>query len=766
MTPPNDWQIKKCLVLSLTLLLAMLGLVALAGLGIDVPGLRQIVGFIFLLFIPGILLLRLLKIHNIGIVESLLYSVGLSLAFIMVSGLFANFALPVIGISKPISAFPIMVTLTIFTIILMAIAYWRDKGFSASIQTKLTGLFPPATLFLISVLLLTILGAFSVNLYHNNILLLIITALVAGIAGLGAFGRFIDHKVYPLAIAVIALSLLYQSSFLSPYLTGTDIHLEYYFEQIVVEKGYWNPAIPHNYNSGLSIVLLAPIYSVILNIDGAWVFKTIYPFIFSLMPLALFHSYRQQMSDKKAFLAAFFFLAVPTFSLEIMAVAKQQIAELFFALFILLMVTRKLEPGQRLTLAIIFTLSLAATHYGLGSVSLMYLALGWLLFLVIRSWWGRKVWGWLTGGLPQSLTSPRALSLKAISIVVAIYFLGSLAYYGWAATGLPLKSIVSIWEWQVTPESSELAQLVPGTPSEPGSLFNLANQEPLLGTAFGLDFASASSPGKGFRVFQYITQLFLIIGFIRLVFRPKKLRFTPEYIAFTGASALVLLACIVLPLFSGMFNITRFYHVSLFFLAPLCVLGGEAIWRGVSGLFNPTPAKTEDNQAYLGFLALAILIPYFLFTSGFVFEVTKYEVTDRIDTPYSFALSSHRMDVGPVFNRRDGAAAKWVGQALKGKSPVFGDLNGMLLLSQQTTLYGRVFQFAQVEKVPLDSYIYFRTWNIDRQEVTFQPGGCWFGVGVRKSVSFSEAGMNEVIRDRNLIYSNSGAQVLAPANPD
>jgi len=60
--------------------------------------------------------------------------------------------------------------------------------------------------------------------------------------------------------------------------------------------------------------------------------------IFSLVPLALFHIYRQQIGDNKAFLAAFFFMAVPTFSLEMIALAKQQIAELFFALFLLLLV--------------------------------------------------------------------------------------------------------------------------------------------------------------------------------------------------------------------------------------------------------------------------------------------------------------------------------------------------------------------------------------------------------------------------------------------
>jgi uncharacterized membrane protein len=80
---PNNWEIKKCLRLSLGILLAALGLIGLAALGFDIPILRQIVGFIFLTFVPGLLILRILKIRNVGVIESLLYSVGLSAAVVM-----------------------------------------------------------------------------------------------------------------------------------------------------------------------------------------------------------------------------------------------------------------------------------------------------------------------------------------------------------------------------------------------------------------------------------------------------------------------------------------------------------------------------------------------------------------------------------------------------------------------------------------------------------------------------------------------------------
>jgi len=781
--PPNDWEIKKCLGLSLAILLAAAGLIGLASTGFDVPGLRQIVGFIFLTFIPGILILRILKIHNVGIIESLLYSIGLSLAFVIFSGVVANFALPVIGISRPISVFPIMATLTIFTLILMPVAYQRDKGFAAPVQPGPVTALSPSVLFLILVFILAVIGALMVNFYQNNILLLIFTVVVAGIVGLAVFGRFIGHKVYPLAIAIIAICFMYQTTLISPYLTGFDIHLEYYFTRLIVESGYWEATNPHGYNSALSITMLAPIYSLILNIDGAWFFKIISPFIFSLVPLALFHIFRQQMSPRKAFLSAFFFMVVPTFSLEMVALVKQQFAEFFFVLFILLMVDRKLGLSQRLTLAIVFSLSIIVSHYGLGGISLFYFALGWLLIMVIRNSWGRRAWGWLTkkwGGLPPSLTSPRVFPLKAVSVIVAVYFIGSLTYYGLVGSGFYLEFLISTWQGQTSAVTAGVSELVPGVspavvePAVPSVLpsvptasdkpplfFDFAARGPLIQTALGLDFSSASGQGKGFRIFQYITQLFIVVGFIRLIFAPRRLRFTGEYIAFSAGSVLLLTACIFLPGFALSMNATRFYHIALFLLAPLFILGGESIWLGMRALWHKTSAVfvTEDNQAYLRFVTLAVLIPYFLFTSGFIFEVTGHEVTDRIDSPYSIALSSYRVDVGGVFNRQDGVGTDWLRQRLDDEDTAYADLFGWLSLCYESFFVDQVFCFPwDMSQMPRDSYIYFRTRNIERQEITYAAGI----VGCRESVSFSEAGVNTLIKSKNRIYNNGGAQILAP----
>ena len=123
----NDWEIKKSLRILLAISLANIGLIALSVMGYDIPIIRQIVGFLFLSFVPGILILRILKIDNLSNIEAFLYAVGLSIAFVMFFGLFMNTIFPLVGISRPISIIPLTVTFTIGIAVLSGVAYIRGR---------------------------------------------------------------------------------------------------------------------------------------------------------------------------------------------------------------------------------------------------------------------------------------------------------------------------------------------------------------------------------------------------------------------------------------------------------------------------------------------------------------------------------------------------------------------------------------------------------------------------------------------------------------
>ena len=84
----NDWEIERFLKVVLAIQFALWAVIGLDAVGLQIPILRQFIGFIYLTFIPGILILCVLKLHKLGNIETLLYTVGLSLASLMFTGFF------------------------------------------------------------------------------------------------------------------------------------------------------------------------------------------------------------------------------------------------------------------------------------------------------------------------------------------------------------------------------------------------------------------------------------------------------------------------------------------------------------------------------------------------------------------------------------------------------------------------------------------------------------------------------------------------------
>ena len=91
----NDWDIKNILIFIFIIQLSLWIIVGLSYIGINIPIISEILTFLSLFFINGILILRILKIHDLGNVENLLYAVGLSLAATMFLGMLIDLDLSI-----------------------------------------------------------------------------------------------------------------------------------------------------------------------------------------------------------------------------------------------------------------------------------------------------------------------------------------------------------------------------------------------------------------------------------------------------------------------------------------------------------------------------------------------------------------------------------------------------------------------------------------------------------------------------------------------
>jgi len=273
--------------------------------------------------------------------------------------------------------------------------------------------------------------------------------------------------------------------------------------------------------------------------------------------------------------------------------------------------------------------------------------------------------------------------------------------------------------------------------------------------------------GKVFRVFQYITELLLVVGFLRLVFKPRRLRFITEYIAFSVINVVLLATSLFIPYFADPLNITRMYHIALITLAPFCILGGEAVWSGISLTWHKMKRSIanfkvdgEDNETALRIIALGVLIPYFLLTSGFIYEVTGQKVTDKADTPYSIALSSYRLDLAGIFSLQDGAAAEWLSENAGDSANVYVDSHTGKLL-RFCDYSGKLELLPQdAGKLMPDSYIYLSTWNTTQNELTYAGRA---KPGIRQHVSIDDIpGLRAAMENKSIIYVDDGAEVFGP----
>jgi len=275
-----------------------------------------------------------------------------------------------------------------------------------------------------------------------------------------------------------------------------------------------------------------------------------------------------------------------------------------------------------------------------------------------------------------------------------------------------------------------------------------------------MDMSQSSGFGKTFRVLQGLTQALLVVGFAQLIRKRKNLK--PEYLSFCAGSFTILGLCLGIPGFSAMLNASRFYHIALLIVAPAVILGGLLLFRNYK------------------VLTLAVLIPYFLVSSGFMFEATKMTQTERLDVPFSTALSYQRLDIGTVYSDNDIRVADWAWEHRL--LPIYADLNGELLLEERYGLEGWgkglnylpfiaepskmstptkiIISIPQFEPPPDKSYIFLRERNNQTQTVTF-----WNGLGLRVTYSYAmfgldkELGWDWVLRNRPILYQVGDATI-------
>jgi len=677
----------------------------------DVPVARQVVGFIYFTFFPGFLILKILKLNELDKVETVLLSVGLSVAFLMLAGLLINEVGQLFGITRPLSFLTLTVVLNGIILVIGVLAYLRNGG------TKLwkTGIFEghPMAILLLGLPVLSVVGVESVNAYNNNSILLSMIVVISLMFAMAVmFKRILPPKLYPIAVLVIALSLVYHAALVSNYLVtfGSDITGEYFVFQIVRNDAHWSLTNPYlgdisvgrTYDM-LSVTILPTIYSSLLNLNPVWVFKALTPTIFSFVPLGLYKVWSRFTGSKYAFIAAFFFMSYQSFYSETLGLNKQMIGELFFVLLLLVVFSKKLKRFNKITLFLIFSLALVVSHYALAEIFLLFIS-----FALIASF---------------------IMKRPIENITISMLFIFSVVMFSWYI----YTSSSSVFDAFVYFGNNVYSQL--------GEFLNPAARSVEVLRGLGLE-APPTIWNTVSRAFAYLTELFIFIGFIGVITKRTEIHVEGEYFMFTLISMAFLAALILVPGLANTMNMTRFYHILLFFIAPLCVVGAEVIAKLV--------LKGRDEltrMRVVSILLLLVLVPYFLFQTGFVYEVTKTE-------SWSVPLSKYRMNTLQLYtfgylDAYDLSGAEWLAKnvAVRQKQ-IYSDYLSWNALRSQGVYLGYIETLSNTTNVISNGTVYLSRLNVIEGKV----------VGVRGRNSWNTTELS-FLQSLNKVYSNGGSEV-------
>lgn len=703
---------------------------------LDIPIFTEIIVFIFLSFIPGFAILKLFKLKEISFLDTILFSVALSIAFVMFMGLLVNEVYLLLDLPHPLSTLPLTVVVSAFTLALFFTGYRDDLSetlkLKASCEGKLKDVLP-LSIILFLIPLLSVLGSLS----HNVSLILVSDVIIAALCVMTVTsGRLAPKNLFPFLIFSISIALVCQTLLASKYVVGVDSNIEYYVFRLTQLNGHWsflNTNVNYlqtlTYDSMLSITLLPAVYSALMQAQSEMVFKILYPSIFFLVPLTIYRICEKQFGKMIGLFSALFFVFTnAAFHGEPLGINRQIVGELFFILSAFLLISNTMPVTKRRWLLVIFGAALAVSHYTLGYIYVVILA---IVFII-------------------SKVKPR-FEAPFDGMTMLLVFAVTISWFA-AGPGSPLVSMAN----SVQGTLAELIGIV--SPRGTGGLYTLYAIPKVFTVSSWINLLLSGT-----------ANLFLIVGFLAILMRPKGKGIIDLYKVISTLAAIILLVALISPQFAGDLNFSRFYGVGLLFLSPFFVFGGQAIletigktWRKIKQpLKSQVPSKNKNID--LAFLLIAIILSaYFLSQVGFVNYVANGAVhtygTDFVKMKTSNDIVAKMFFYGWFDQEQDVFSASWLLNHKPENADLFADdVSGShTLVSYGLISIGTTFPITNATNPSQGSYLYLGSLNVVNGVSYTNALGSF-------NISIISPFLNQ---NTSLVYSNGNSEIfyVVPAN--
>jgi uncharacterized membrane protein len=605
---------------------------------LNIPFLRQILGFLFLTLLPGLLILQVLKLNKLDFLEKFILAWGLGISFLMLFGLLINNLSLGLGYERPLSTISLLILFNIAFVVLAIIGYKTNKyplfslpNFDLSTSEKA---------FLIVPVLFPALSIFGMNLMNttdNNIVLMF---LLFSIPIYVVFVCFFNHKfpkiLYPVVIFSISISLLLLLPLRSNHLIGSDVHAEYYYFRTTLDNLHWSAFGHSTLDACLAISLLPTIYQSILNIPSEFLYKILPSLIYSVSPLVIYVISKKYVEEGYAFLASCFFMFQTVF-LWTEYNARANIAMLFFAFAMMTLFSDRIDPLKKRILFIVFMASCMVSHYSTAYI---------FFFVLVGTFIGMEI------------LSKKYTFKKVISLTLVILFF----------------SMIFFWYSQVTETAfNEGVHFIDKTLSKLNEFFILESRG--AGQALlGKDITEKGIPHKIEFVFTWLMFALIGIGVVTSIRRYKemsfpelrfkkqdflKTKFEVEYFVITLACVGLLVTVVAVPFVGSGYSLGRLYPFAITILSVFFVIGGIIIAKYLNQVFrrnNPFRKNIDERnasqlRAYL--IILLVLIPYFLCVTGIMYNI--------FGVPRAIILNSEGEQYDLMYvHDQEGYGARWL----------------------------------------------------------------------------------------------------------
>ena len=714
---PKTLDAKKFFVLILVFLIATNSATLL-----DIPFLRQILGFLFLTILPGLLILQILKLNKMDLTEKFVLSVGISISFLMFFGLLINNLSLSIGYGTPLSTIPLLISFDLALVVLVIIGCKINKEQNFSLPNL--NLTTSEKAFLVIPALfpaLSIFGMHVMNTTDNNIVLMFLLILIPiYVVFVCFFNQKFPKRLYPVVIFLISISLLLLMALRSNHIIGMDTHGEYYFFRTTLDNLHWSIFRHSTLNACLAISLLPTIYQSILDISPEFLFKILYSLLFSIAPLAIYILSKRYVGELYGFLTSCFFMSLQNF-LWTPVHARTNTAILFFALAMMILFSDKIDPLKKRILFIVFMASCMVSHY-----STTYI----FFFIILGTFIGIE------------LLLKKYTVKKVISLTITILFF----------------ALIFFWYSQVTEAAfNSGVRFIGDTFSNLNRFFVEEMRSGTTQAVLGKDIGEKGIPHKIQFVFTWLTFAFIGIGIITLIRRYKEMSF-PElnfenpdflkdkfevgYFVIALVCSGLLVAVIALPYVSTGYGMDRAHLLGIIILSIFFVIGGIIVAKYWDKLLSKKKIVKNKREVQAYVIILLVLVPYFLSTTGVTYQMFGVQRAITLNS------EGKQYDMYYIHDQ-ESYAGGWLEKYINPDNrKIYTDLWGTLKVADRVNVDTTKFDGRSlIEHKDINGYIYLRRRNVID------------GILLNESNMYNITEYSDIFAVKNKIYGNGGSEV-------